>query len=43
MDTIIHPRSLAVSADGKRIVIADEYTLFGLTLTSLPSRISLNG
>lgn len=39
MDTIIHPRSLAVSADGKRMVIADEYTLFGLTLSAEPDFI----
>ena len=45
MDTIIHPRSLAVSADGKRIVIADEYTLYGLTLSSEPDfieRVTVN-
>ncbi|MDO8871586.1 MAG: hypothetical protein Q7V05_02505 [Methanoregula sp.] len=34
MDTIIHPRSLAVSADGRRIAVADEYALFGLTLST---------
>ena len=39
MDTIIHPRSLAVSADGKRIVVADEYTLYGLTLSTEPEFI----
>ena len=39
MDTIIHPRSLAVSADGKRIVVADEYTLYGLTLSTEPDFI----
>lgn len=45
MDTIIHPRSLAVSADGKRVVIADEYTLFGLTLSTEPDfieRVTVN-
>ncbi|MDP2797399.1 MAG: hypothetical protein Q8N94_07820 [Methanoregula sp.] len=39
MDTIIHPRSLAVSADGRRIAVADEYALFGLTLTTEPDNI----
>jgi WD40 repeat protein len=33
MDSIIHPRSIAVSADGRRIAVADEYALIGLTLS----------
>ncbi len=33
MNTIIHPRSLAVSADGMRIAVADENALNGLTLS----------
>lgn len=41
MDTIIQPKSLAVSADGRRIVVADEHTLYGLTLTAEPDFIEL--
>ena len=33
MDTIIHPRSIAISGDGQRIVVADENDLNGLTLS----------
>lgn len=33
MDTIIPPRSIAVSGDGQRIVVADENNLNGLTLS----------
>jgi DNA-binding beta-propeller fold protein YncE len=39
MNTIIHPRSLAVSPDGKRIAVADEYALYGLTLSTDPDFI----
>jgi len=39
MNTIIHPRSLAVSADGKRIAVADEYALYGLILSTEPDFI----
>lgn len=41
MDTIIHPRTIAVSADGSRIVVADEYALYGLTLSKEPDVIDL--
>ncbi|PKL70128.1 MAG: hypothetical protein CVV30_01820 [Methanomicrobiales archaeon HGW-Methanomicrobiales-1] len=41
MDTIIHSRSLAVSPDGKRIVVADEYALNGYTLSPEPENIEL--
>ena len=41
MDTIIHPRSLAVSDDGRRIAVADEYALFGLTLSTEPDIVEL--
>lgn len=34
MGSIIHPRSLAISADGTRIAVADEYKLNGLALSS---------
>ncbi|MDP3564701.1 MAG: WD40 repeat domain-containing protein [Methanoregula sp.] len=33
MDTIIHPRSIAMSRDGQRIVVADENNLNGLILS----------
>ncbi len=33
MDTIIHPRSLAISGDGRRIVVADERALIGLSFS----------
>jgi WD40 repeat protein len=33
MNTIIHPRSIAVSADGRRIAVADEFALNGLSLS----------
>jgi WD40 repeat protein len=33
MNSIIHPRSIAISADGRRIAVADEYALNGFTLT----------
>jgi WD40 repeat protein len=36
MDSIIHPQSIAVSADGRRIVVADEYALNGYTLSTEP-------
>ena len=39
MNTIIHPRSLAVSADGRRIAVADEYAIYGLTLSTEPDFI----
>ena len=39
MNTIIHPRSLAVSADGRRIAVADEYALYGLSLSTEPDFI----
>ena len=38
-NTIIHPRSLAISADGRRIAVADEYALYGLTLSTEPGFI----
>ena len=41
MDTIIHSRSLAVSPDGRRIVVADEYALNGYTLSPEPENIDL--
>jgi WD40 repeat protein len=41
MDTIIHPRTIAVSADGSRIAVADEYALYGLTLSKEPDVIDL--
>jgi len=41
MDSIIHPRALAVSADGTRIAIADEYALYGLTLAVDSDEIEL--
>jgi WD40 repeat protein len=33
MSTIIHPQSIAISGDGTRIVVADENTLNGYTLS----------
>ena len=39
MDTIIQSRSLAVSPDGRRIVVADEYALNGFTLSPEPENI----
>jgi hypothetical protein len=36
MDTIIQPRSVAVSRDGKRIVVADQIALYGFELRGLP-------
>lgn len=36
MDSIIHTGALAVSGDGRRIVVADEYSLNGYTLLSGP-------
>jgi WD40 repeat protein len=41
MDTIIHPRSIAVSGDGRRIVVADEYSLNGYTFSPEPDIIEL--
>jgi WD40 repeat protein len=41
MDTIIHSRSLAVSPDGRHIVVADEYALNGYTLSPEPDNIEL--
>lgn len=41
MDSIIHPRALAVSGDGTRIAIADEYALHGLTLAVDSDEIEL--
>ncbi|MDO9549463.1 MAG: WD40 repeat domain-containing protein [Methanoregula sp.] len=41
MDTIIHPRTIAVSADSSRIAVADEYALYGLTLSKEPDSIEL--
>jgi WD40 repeat protein len=39
MDSIIHPRSIAVSADGRRIAVADEYALNGYLLSTEPDVI----
>ena len=41
METIIHPRSIAVNGDGTRIVVADENTLNGYTLSLDPDTIGL--
>jgi WD40 repeat protein len=41
MASIIHPRSIAVSADGTRIAVADEYALNGYTLSTGPDHIEL--
>ncbi len=41
MDTIIHSRSLAVSPDGRRIVVADEHAINGYTLSPEPDNIEL--
>ena len=35
-DTVIQPRSVAVSGDGKRIIVADQIALYGFTLTGVP-------
>jgi WD40 repeat protein len=39
-DTIIQPRSIAVSGDGRRIVVADEHNLYGFGAVSDMSGIS---
>jgi WD40 repeat protein len=41
MDTIIHSRSLTVSPNGRRIVVADEYALNGYTFSPEPENIDL--
>jgi WD40 repeat protein len=39
-DTVIQPRSVAVSRDGKRIVVADQIALYGFELLGLPEATS---
>ena len=41
-DSRIQPRSLAVSRDGTRIAVADNYYLYGLTLTGITSSDSVS-
>jgi hypothetical protein len=36
IETVIQPRSVAVSRDGKRIVVADQIALYGFELRGLP-------
>jgi hypothetical protein len=36
MQSIIQPRSVAVSGDGKRLVVADEFALYGYDILGSP-------